>query len=62
MATSLIVLGDTLQGAGRTDQARAAWREALAILEALGSPRAEKVRASLETTAAPDRQRSQQSV
>jgi len=61
-ATSLIVLGDTLQGAGQTDRARAAWREALTILDALGSPRAEKVRASLETTAPSDGQRSQQSV
>lgn len=41
-------LGDTLCEAGDHEGAAAAWRQALAVLDDLGDPKADRVRASLD--------------
>jgi DNA-binding SARP family transcriptional activator/tetratricopeptide (TPR) repeat protein len=46
-AEVLIHLGDSLQAAGHQEQAREAWLEALAILEALPQPETERVQSRL---------------
>jgi hypothetical protein len=45
---TLTKLGAALCADGRTDAARRCWRDALAILEALASPRAAETRTLLE--------------
>jgi hypothetical protein len=45
-------MGDTHHAAAQLDQARAAWEEALAILDDLQHPEAEQVRARLAGLAA----------
>ena len=49
-AECLRQLGDTLQALGRTTEARARWRDALAIFEQLQTTDAEQVRALLNET------------
>jgi tetratricopeptide (TPR) repeat protein len=46
-ADTLVNLGHTLAALDRPDSAREAWRQALVILDDLGHPDAERVRASL---------------
>ncbi|HEX6673473.1 MAG TPA: BTAD domain-containing putative transcriptional regulator [Actinomycetes bacterium] len=46
-ADTLASLGDTLHAAGHPDQARGAWRQALGILDQLGHPDADHLRAKL---------------
>jgi tetratricopeptide (TPR) repeat protein len=48
-ATTLVDMGDTQQAFGDADAATDSWRSALAILEELGHPAAEKVRAKIDT-------------
>jgi DNA-binding SARP family transcriptional activator/tetratricopeptide (TPR) repeat protein len=52
-ATVLVHLGDTRHAAGQSELARGAWREAVAILDALHHPYAGTVRARLRQDAEP---------
>ena len=51
-ADALGHLGDTCHAVGRPDEARASWEEALSILEDLGHPEADQLRAKLADLAA----------
>jgi hypothetical protein len=53
-ADALTHLGDTRQAAGDTGSARAAWQQALAILDDIGHPEAQAVRDRLQTAAVPE--------
>jgi DNA-binding SARP family transcriptional activator len=53
-ADALTHLGDTRQAAGDTGSARAAWQQALAILDDIGHPEAQAVRDRLQTAALPE--------
>jgi DNA-binding SARP family transcriptional activator len=55
-ADTLSHLGDTCQAAGELGQARDAWRQAIAILEQLRHPDAERVRAKLADASESSRQ------
>jgi tetratricopeptide (TPR) repeat protein len=48
-AITLSNLAEVLNDTGKRDAARESWRQALAIFENLGDPRATDVRARLET-------------
>jgi hypothetical protein len=52
-ATVLAHLGDTRHAAGQSQEARRAWQEAVAILDALHHPYAGTVRARLRQDAEP---------
>ncbi|MBW8702725.1 Regulatory protein AfsR [Streptomyces sp. MBT84] len=51
-ANVLTVLGRSLNGIGQLDRAQVCWREALELLEALGAPEADEVRALLKVASA----------